>query len=178
MNLRPTSLLPFSFRAALLFVALAAGAAAAETIRIRAGVSTPLKDETGTMWLGDQGFEDGETMDRAGLKIGNTPIPSLYWAERFGMSKFTRVLPNGKYTVKLHFAITYEGINGPGEVVFSMNVEGTMVKNLDIWAKAGGGQRAYVETVPVTVTDGKLDIAFITQSENPTISGIEIIPVP
>jgi hypothetical protein len=45
-----------------------------------------------------------------------------------------------------------------------------------VYAKAGGPQRAYVESVPVEVTDGKLVITFQSNIENPQINGIEIIP--
>ena len=42
--------------------------------------------------------------------------------------------------------------------------------------KAGGAQHAYIETVDVDVTDGKLDIKFTPNIENPEINAIEIIP--
>jgi hypothetical protein len=48
----------------------------------------------------------------------------------------------------------------------------------DVFAKAGGALRAYVETVNVEVTDGKLDIKFTPNVENPEINGIEIVPNP
>jgi hypothetical protein len=47
---------------------------------------------------------------------------------------------------------------------------------LDEWVKAGGPLKAYVESVPVEVTDGKLLITFTNNIENPEINGIEIIP--
>ena len=149
---------------------------AALPIRILAAGSQSHTDETGTIWLPAQGFADGETMDRPGLKIENTRTPSIYWSERFGLSKFTQKLPNGKYTVKLHFAVTYEAISGPGQVVFTVIVGERKIKDMDVWEKAGGGLRAYVESVPVTITNGELAISFISQSENPSISAIEIIP--
>jgi len=148
----------------------------AGAIRIRCGSAEAHTDEAGVTWLPGQGFADGEMMDRPGTAIGNTKTPSLYGGEHFAMSSFSRRVPHGRYLVKLHFAITYEGIGQPGQVVFSLNVEGTELKDFDIWKKAGGPARAYVESVPVTVTDGQLDILFTTQSENPTISAIEIIP--
>ncbi len=151
-------------------------AKAAGAIRIMAALDAPHTDETGVRWLAAQGFLDGDTIERPELKIENTKTPSIYRSERFGMSKFSRKLANGSYTVKLHFAITYEGIGGPGEVVFTVVVAGHEIKDLDIWKKAGGGLRAYVETVPFTVTNGELEISFISQSQNPTISAIEIIP--
>ena len=92
------------------------------------------------------------------------------------MTAFTEPVPNGKYTVKLHFSETYEGIMGPGQRVFTFNIEGKEFKDFDIWVKAGGFARAYIETVEVEVKDGKLDITFSPQVENPQINGIEIIP--
>jgi hypothetical protein len=100
----------------------------------------------------------------------------IYRAERYSMTGFSYPVPNGKYTVKLHFCETFEGIAGPGERVFSFNVEGHDFKNFDVWAKTGGHQRAYIETVPVEVTDCKLDVTFTPKVENPEINGIEILP--
>ena len=60
--------------------------------------------------------------------------------------------------------------------VFSFNVEGHEFKDFDVWTKSGGYLHAYVETVPVEITDGKLDITFTPNVENPEINGIEIIP--
>jgi len=147
-------------------------------IRIRAGDTASFTDASGNVWLADQGFADGNTILRAGdLKIENTKDPGLYRAERYSMTAFSYPLPNGKYTVKLHFAETFDGITGPGQRVFSFNVEGREFKDFDIWVKAGGPQRAYIETVPVDITDGKLDVKFTPKVENPEINGIEIIPV-
>jgi hypothetical protein len=60
--------------------------------------------------------------------------------------------------------------------VFTFNVEGHEFKGFDVTAKAGGVMRAYVESVDVEVKDGKLDITFTAQVENPQINAIEIIP--
>ena len=70
----------------------------------------------------------------------------------------------------------FEGISGPGDRVFSFNVQGHEFKNFDIFAKAGGANRAYIETVPVEVTDGTFKITFTSNIENPAINAIEIIP--
>jgi endoglucanase len=147
-------------------------------IRVIAGMIEPIKDEAGNVWKPSEGFDGGQTKERSGIEISNTRIPSIYCSERFGMSKFVQDLPNGKYDVKLHFAVTYEGITGPGQCVLSMDVEGTALKQFDVWKKAGGANRAYVETVPVRVTDGKLDITFTGEGESTTISAIEIVPTP
>jgi len=150
-------------------------------IRMKAGVDKPLKDSKGNEWLADKmtkdgGFEGGETIDRPDIKIENTKDPDLYRAERYSMDSFWWKLPNGKYIVKLHFAETYDGIGGPGDRVFSFKVQGKEFKDFDIWKKAGGAQKAYVESVPVDITEGKLKITFTADVQNPCINGIEIIP--
>jgi len=173
---------------AALLLAASVSASAAETkpvakgeptafapIRIRAGTTTPHTDETGVAWLPDQGFDGGDMAERQGLAIINTKTPSVYWGEHFGMDKFTRKLPNGRYTVKLHFAITYDAITGPNQVVFSFKIENTGVNDFDVWTKAGGALSAHLETFTVEITDGQLDIAFIQQKENPFVSAIEIL---
>ncbi len=147
-------------------------------VRIKAGVSAPFKDSEGNVWLPEQGFRDGETAVRSDLKIENTKTPSLYLTERYGMTSFTYPVLNGKYLVKLHFAETYEGITGPGQRVFSFNVQGHEFKDVDIWVKAGGPLRAYVESVPVEVSDGNVHITFTLNVDNPEINAIEIIPQP
>lgn len=147
-------------------------------VRIKAGVSEPFKDSEGNVWLPEQGFRDGDATSRPELKIENTKTPSLYLTERYGMTSFTYPVLNGKYLVKLHFAETYEGITGPGQRVFSFNVQGHEFKDFDIWVKAGGALRACVESVPVEVSDGNVQITFTAKAENPEINAIEIIPQP
>jgi hypothetical protein len=151
----------------------------APPVRIKAGLFTSFTDSDGNVWLPDQGFADGETTDRPDdMPIDNTKDPALYRTERYSMTSFSYPVPNGKYTVKLHFAETFDGISGPGGRVFTFNVEGQEFKDFDVWVKAGGSQRAYIETVNAEVTDGKLDISFTPQEENPEINGIEILPAP
>ena len=108
-----------------------AGALVAETIRIKAGSFEPVKDAEGNVWLPDQGFEGGQTIERPDIQIANTKSPDLYRAEHYSMDSFSWSVPNGKYVVKLHFAETFEGITGPGERVFSFNVQGKEFKDFD-----------------------------------------------
>ena len=116
------------------------------------------------------------TRCRFGTEVTGTKDPGLFTSEHFGMRAFSCKIPNGKYLAKLYFAETYEGITGPGQRVFSFNVQGHEFKDFDIWAKAGGPRRAYVETVPVEVTNGEFRVDFTRQIENPAINAIEIIP--
>jgi len=102
--------------------------------------------------------------------------PGLFTSEHFSMTAFSCKIPNGKYTAKLYFAETYNGITGPGQRVFSFTVQGKEFKDFDIWVKAGGPKRAYVESVPVEVTNGEFRIVFTPKVENPAINAIEILP--
>lgn len=145
-------------------------------IRINAGAGA-IKDSIGVEWLGDTGFSGGDVIERPDQQIANTTEPEIYRSEHYSMDSFTQKLANGKYQVKLHFCETYEGITGPGERVFTFDVEGKTFKDFDVWAKAGGFAKAYVETVPVEITNGQLTVKFTSQTENPQINAIEIIPV-
>jgi gluconolactonase len=151
--------------------------AASGVIRIRAGARTPYTDSQGNVWLAEEGFVGGETITRAGNPdVLDTEDDDLFLSEHYSMSSFSREIPNGKYTVKLHFAETYEEIDGPGQRVFSFAVNGQEFNDFDISEKAGGVMKPYVESVDVEVTDGKLTITFTPSIQNPAINGIEIIP--
>lgn len=108
--------------------------------------------------------------------VTGTKDPGLFVGEHWGMRAFSCKIPNGKYLAKLYFAETFAGITGPGQRVFSYTVQGHEFKDFDTWAKAGGPRRAYVETVPVEVTNGEFRIVFTRQVENPAINAIEVVP--
>jgi hypothetical protein len=175
-------------------------AAVTPPVRIKAGVTEKMTDSAGNVWLPDQGFADGQTYALTSSAIPkphhspdqgfadgqtyavtnaavtNTLNQALYRSERYSMTAYRFLVPNGKYTVKLQFAEIYTGITGPGGRVFSFNVQGHEFKDFDIWVKAGGFGKAYAESVDVEVTDGKLNITFTPKVENPKVCGIEILP--
>ena len=111
----------------------------------------------------------------AAAVVTGTKDPGLFQNEHWGMSAFSSKVANGPYLAKLYFAETYAGISGPGERVFSLNVQGHEIKDFDVWVKAGGPNRAYIETVPVEVTNGEFRILFTSQVENPAIKAIELL---
>ena len=83
-------------------------------------------------------------------------------------------VPNGTYTVKLHFAEIYSGTFENGARVFSVDMEGSRVlTNLDIHSDVGANA-ALVKTFQVTVTDGTLNLATVPNVENPKLAAIEI----
>ena len=157
--------------------ASANSSSAANALRIKAGRTTPITDSSGNVWLAEQGFEGGDTVDHdPPVTVTGTKTPELFQSEHYSMDAFSCKIPNGKYIANLYFAETYDGITGPGERVFSFNVQGHEFKDFDVWVKAGGPNRAYIETVPVEVTNGVFRMSFTSKIENPQINAIEIIP--
>ncbi len=155
----------------------AAPASALKAIRIDAGSDTNYVDSEGNVWVADQGFADGEVVTRdADLPVANTKDPALFRTEHYDMSSFSEKVPDGKYTVKLYFAETYEDITGAGQRVFSFSVAGKEFKDFDVFVKAGGAQRAYVETVEDEVTNGAVTVTFTANVQSPEINAIEILP--
>lgn len=153
-------------------------------MRVNCGAFDPYTDKAGNKWLADQYMEEGQkwgavygmTVDRGDLDIKGTDAPKIYETERYSMDAYEFIVPNGKYTVRLHFAETYEGIMGPGERVFSVTINGkTALEDFDVIDAAGEPEKPVVkEFKAVKVTDGKLAIEFIPDIENPEINGIEV----
>jgi len=99
-------------------------------LRVNCAATEPYTDKAGNVWLVDQvmeegktwGYADGETIDRGDLGITGTDAPNIYETERYSMSAYKFKVPNGKYTVRLHFAETYDGITGDGQRIFSITI--------------------------------------------------------
>jgi endoglucanase len=154
-------------------------------LRVNCGAFEPYTDKSGNIWAADQDFEAnkawgaeyGSTMDRVGAGVTGTDVATIYETERYSMDGYKFKVPNGKYTVRLHFAETYEGITGPGERVFSVSVQGKeALKDLDPFKAAGGALKPLVkEFKGVSVENGQLVIGFTYNVENPQICGIEIL---
>jgi Malectin domain len=155
------------------------------TIRINAGAEEPLTDSKGVEWLADTGFDEGTANDRADLRVTGTATPEIYRSERYSMNFYNVKVPNGNYTLKLHFSEDYEGITDPKDRIFTYAVKDgdaksgktiKEVKDFSPWKAAGAQYKAYVDDVPVSVTNGQITITFTPQVENPQINAIEIIP--
>ncbi|PSR55472.1 hypothetical protein AHMF7605_19150 [Adhaeribacter arboris] len=158
----------------------------ANAIRLNAG-GTAFLASGNRPFSADQYF--GGTAGTSSIASGdilNTTDDELYRNERSAAS-FTYSIPvqNGQVNVVLHFAEiwftgeTGRGLAGTGRRMFNVDVEGSRkLTNYDIFARAGGALRPVLETIPVTVTDGVLNINFTTGTANqPTISAIEVLPV-
>lgn len=154
-------------------------------LRVNCGIFEPYTDKSGNLWLADQeiaagkewGAVGGQTVDRGDLAMAGTNSPRVYETERYSMDGYKFSVPNGKYTVRLHFAETYSGIVNQGERVFSVSVNGkSALTDFDPFKEAGGFQKPVVKTIEgVTVANGELVIGFTPNIQNPEINGIEIL---
>ncbi len=153
--------------------------------RINCGATEPYTDKAGKLWVADQdrsegktwGADDGMTVDRGSLAIAGTDAPRVYELERYSVYSYKFTVPNGKYTVRLHFAETYDGIMAAEERVFSVSIGGREVlKDLDVFKEAGGSFKPLVkEFKGIPVEDGQLVIDFTPNIESPEINGIEVM---
>ncbi len=152
-------------------------------IRVNAGADKDFTDKANLKWMKDQEYKvgawgrvGGDTVGRpASLEIKKTYAPELYRDEAYGMKAYRFTLPNGMYTVQLHFAETFEGITAAGQRVFSVSIEGKPVlTDLDLF-KAVGPNTAMIKAYDVKLVDGVLDIEFTAKEQAPLINGIEIL---
>ena len=85
---------------------------------------------------------------------------------------------DGTYEVRLYLAETFSGISSPNARVFDVLVEGLLppvFDNIDQFALAGGGNKAFMLSYVTTVNDGSLSLEFLHGVENPNLKGIEIL---
>lgn len=121
----------------------------------------------------DKFFTGGSTY-KVTTPISGTTNDALYQDERFGNVKYAIPVANGNYTIKLHFAeIFHTAVN---KRLFNVKIEGKeVITKLDIFREVGANT-ALEKLFPVTVTDGNINIEFITVLDNAAITGIEIMP--
>ena len=154
-------------------------------VRVNCGGDELYTDKAGREWAPDQdklpdntwGAIGGNLVLRDFEDIPGTDAPEIYLTERFGMAAYEFEVENGTYTLRLHFAETYDGIYGEGERVFSIKVNGVeLITDMDPYKEGGGLNEPVVRTLEgIVVTDGKLVIEFIPDMQNPEINGIEVI---
>ena len=175
-------------------------------IRINCGGGT-VTDSIGQKWSADSFFTGGGTYSTSAAEISNTDNDVIYRSERSNTFVYNIPVPLGSYSVVLHFAeILYVlSIETPymaylldriltfsrlcyvrsfttiGQRVFDIDVEGTLIADIDIIDRAEGrANNALMIDTPVAVADGFLTIRGLTNE--PTInfakiSAIEVIVI-
>jgi hypothetical protein len=155
-----------------------------DPIRINAGATTPYTSpSTGFTWSADAYFKGGTTLSSPNTITGTTD-PTLYKAQRVGNAtsatwSYTISLPAGSYDVKLHFAEVQK--TAAGQRVFNLDLfqtTGTDLASFDIYAQAGGANKALVKTFTGVVVNSGVSLRITTSvvTDFPAIAAIEVIP--
>ncbi len=119
------------------------------------------------------------SIDTSGI-VSNPAPQNVYQSERFG--NFTYTIPDliagQSYTVRLHFAEIFW--TQSGQRLFNVSINGQQVlSNFDIFAAAGGANKAVAEQFPTTADNrGQITIQFSTVVNNAKVDGIEILGGP
>ncbi len=150
---------------------------AESSVYINAGGGSYTDAATNTTWSADVDSNGGWPYSST-TSISNTSLAGLYQTQRINSSGaliYNVPVTNGNYTVILRFAELW--FTGSGSRIFNVLVNGAQVQqNLDVVAAAGGRFIAYNIQVPVTVTNGSVNIDLQPVRDNPMISGIDIFP--
>lgn len=148
-------------------------------LRINAGTQTEATADSET-FIGDTYFSENSNVGpEVNNAIAETTQDAIYQSERISNSAletFGYSIPvlNGTYTINLHFAET--AFTTAGQRVFDVEIEGiTILDNYDILDKAGNSNTAVQETIlNIPVSDGELNIDFLSIVERAKINAIEI----
>lgn len=140
-------------------------------------------DENGIKWSGDQYYIDGRNLASVPQTAG-AKVPELYRDDRVGNFSYAIPVPEGSYTVKLHFLESFSNrsvatafCKGAGCRVFDVTCNGTMLlHDFDIYQAAGGEFRPVVKTFHGLHPNGqgKLLISFSPKEGYAEIAGIEV----
>ncbi|HYE22809.1 MAG TPA: malectin domain-containing carbohydrate-binding protein, partial [Verrucomicrobiae bacterium] len=153
---------------------------ASSTVRINVG-GPSFVDPSNNTWSADNYFNNVGSTFQVNNPISNTTNDTAYQSERWDPQLSPELayhipVVNGDYEIRLHFAEIYTGTMNVGARVFDVFLENALVvDNLDIFSEVGG-YAALVRTFNTTISDGFVDISLGHVTENPKLSGIEIIP--
>jgi subtilisin family serine protease len=149
-----------------------------------AGSNNTHVDPQGDTWTKDKQFAPGagcgymgsSTVVSTNHAITGTDDPARLANARQGMFEYRcDGLANGTYTVQLDFAELTN--TKPNKRIFDVMIEGVeVIPNLDINLETGGNYIATSRTFTATVTDGVMNIRFITHTgfSKPLISSLRV----
>ncbi|MFC3689969.1 malectin domain-containing carbohydrate-binding protein [Aquipuribacter hungaricus] len=141
-------------------------------VRINAG--GPAGTFEGQAYQADRWYVGGTT-SWSGDTVAGTTSSALYQARRIGAQGYAIPVLSGTYDVTVATAETWFTTSGARR--FSATAEGTTVfRDLDLHSTVGH-DRAHRVTARVTVTDGRLDLAFAATVDKSVVAGITVLPV-
>jgi len=174
-------------RVPLYGIAKASSTTVTANYRVNSGSSSSLIIN-GKTWSADNkySFDNLEPYGNSNLtKIACTDEDALYLREQSSNAdkapfRYEFPVSNGDYVVRLHFAEVYWGApgsgvsGGAGSRVMSVSLENKLrLINLDV-SREVGSATALVKNIPVTVTDGKLNINFSASVNRPMVVAVEV----
>lgn len=148
--------------------------------RVNVGSDAPYVDPQGRLWMADFGYNTGDT-DQYDTAITGTDKAPLYRSRRVDRDggeelEYAFAIANGRYRVVLHLVEVWSGGFSTGARVFDVEAEGELAADdIDIF-DLGGANGACEVSFPVVVSDGQMNLRFLHQVQNPTLSGIEVLP--
>ncbi|MFA6456251.1 MAG: family 16 glycosylhydrolase [Bacteroidota bacterium] len=120
----------------------------------------------------EYGHMDGNSGSNSAA-IAGAPDATIYHTELKNPVKYFVRVPNGAYDVELQMAETFFSL--AGKRVFSIAVQHEVVVNdLDLIAVAGANTSHTISVKNVTVTDGIIDIHFMSSVNYPIVNGIVV----
>jgi len=136
----------------------------------------------GLLWSPDQMVRGGQTVPRT-RPVAGTSDPGLFRAERFGNFRYTIPVAPGHYRLSLVFAETFFGPSngvpaGRAARVFDVFCNGqALLRGFDIFAEAGGENRALVKVFPGLEPNaqGKLILDFVPVRNLATLTALEVV---
>ena len=149
--------------------------AADATISINSGGAATGSFTADQYFSGGSTYTNTATINTSQITT-NVPPAAVFNSERYGA--FTYTIPNrtagSAQTVTLYFAETY--VTAAGQRLFNVTINGsTVLSSFDIYASAGGQNRAIARTFTTTAnSSGQVVIGFVAGTENPKINGITV----
>jgi hypothetical protein len=120
-----------------------------------------------------EGVDGGQTVEFPGVNFVGADHDAIYRTVRYGMKAYHIDVPNGVYNVTLK--LCEPAHTEKGKRVFGAKVQGkTLFDNLDLFAAVGKNHACDKTAGQVKVTDGRLTIDFIAETEFPCIAAIVI----
>lgn len=129
-------------------------------------------DSRGINWQADQYFLPGTGgTNSTPQAISGTDDAPIFQTERWGTAGYDIPLPNGNYTLQLSFA---EINPTSGTRVFDVSANGTLLLDNYNISQISGNFAATVETFPLTVSGGALNLRLAAIQNATSIAGIQI----
>jgi Malectin domain len=132
-------------------------------------------DASGAVWGYDRYYGSTGASSNVFVGVVKTVDDILFQKQRFGNNLQYSIAPvqPGKYKVTLYMAemtFLFAGVR-----VFHIFMEGVLIRdNLDMFALAGRRRSAIFLEQIVNVTDGTLDISFVSVIGIPTVAAIKV----